>query len=442
MFYYGDNGKIYETAEKIGEGGEGRVYNIKGQDSIVAKILKETSMSTGIKMKALTTDFNWSPFIMENTMLPITTLYDNAEHNGDCVGFIMNKLKCTDVLLDVYNQPKDRISIYNQACIAKNICQLVDEIHRTGYKNGEYTAIIGDFNPKNIFIDRRTGKVQLTDTDSFHITVNYRNKKRQFRCLRLYESLIHVIPEIIKVCRKENATLDKVRGETFTRFTDYFCVAYHVHYLLLGIDPYALESVKKIDNCTESVTNVPNNAVLACAGNYVYTNVRPGYRVPVRFPDFNVLTPKLQSLFKRAFQDGADDPSARPTAAEFVTALDEYISQLDYCCCSGWDHYIIHSYNKNYCEWCRVEHENHDMRQFYTKNVPFMTNTELIHCLDLELKDIFKGEICYNLGIRLINSDRVVSVSYLNRALKYFGNDMQPGVIKRRGQINKYLSMI
>ena len=82
------------------------------------------------------------------------------------------------------------------------------------------------------------------------------------------------------------------------------------------------------------------------------------------------------------------------------------------------------------------------MRQFYTKNVPFMTNTELIHCLDLELKDVFKGEICYNLGIRLINSDRVVSVSYLNRALKYFGNDMQPGVIKRRGQINKYLSMI
>ena len=67
-------------------------------------------------------------------------------------------------------------------------------------------------------------------------------------------------------------------------------------------------------------------------GNYCYSNlyndgtkrkIRPDY-----CPDFNILTPKLQSLFIRAFETGARQPELRPSPDEFIPALAEYVGIL------------------------------------------------------------------------------------------------------------------
>jgi len=441
LVYYGADGIAYELTNRLGGGGEGDIYTIKGDSNKVAKIFKKIDLQMSLKIRALSEAVQWSELIVKNAMLPLTTLFSDNTRSGECVGFVMNRLKCKELLLDVYNQPENRISIYNQACLAENICRLVDEIHKAGMVNGNHSIILGDFNPKNIFVDRRTGQVQLTDTDSFHVTVKYRNRVRELKCRALYKDLFF-IPEILKACVSQNTSLENVQGETFTIYTDYFCMAYHVHKLLLGVEPYAGERVQSAIDSSDSVETAPSDAVLASAGNYVYTNVRSGYRIPSRFPDFSILTPQLQRLFRRAFQDGASDPKARPTAAEFAEALGEYISQLDYCHCNGWDHYLIHSYDKDYCEWCRVEHESGDRRVFFSQNVPYMTDQELLHSLELDLKKVFKAEIYYNLGIRSKKNDKIQARDYLLKAADMFRGDSQPGAIKRQDQIKEQLGKL
>ena len=171
MLYYGNDGKTYNTTKLIGKGGEGEVFDIVEDPDKVIKIFKKTSLEM-----ALTKDFQWSEFVSNNTMFPLAALYTNRACTGECVGYVMRRLKSQEMLLDVYNHPDNMISIYNQACIAMNISRLVKEIHYIGYSEGRYNVVIGDFNQKNIFVDRRTGNVQLTDADSFHVNVKYRGK--------------------------------------------------------------------------------------------------------------------------------------------------------------------------------------------------------------------------------------------------------------------------
>ena len=40
MVYYGSDNNVYELTKQLGAGAEGVVYNIKGHNNIVAKILK------------------------------------------------------------------------------------------------------------------------------------------------------------------------------------------------------------------------------------------------------------------------------------------------------------------------------------------------------------------------------------------------------------------
>lgn len=377
----------YILTNKIGEGGEGYIFEVQGNSNIVAKIFKKINNETILKIKGLI-NFDFSDEIKKCVTFPITALYSNKNClDKDCVGFIMNKLTCNEMLLDIYNQPNDRISIYRQACIAFYLSQLVDEIHQFGYINNHYSLLIGDFNPKNIFVDRRYGNIQITDSDSFHMRVVYKGQVMTLRCGVLWKDMF-LVPELIKICRDQNANLTTAQGETFTVYTDYFFLAYHIHKLLLGVDPYGRPKTTK--QYSGSSVSVPPANAMAIGGNYIYTNVLQGYQIPERYPDFNILTPELQNLFKRAFQDGANKPSSRPTAKEFSEALEKYIKSLEHCECNAWDHYLRKGYDKDYCEWCRVEHEYGRKRELYPKNIPFMSKAELEYCLKLNFPNYYK----------------------------------------------------
>ena len=387
----------YILTNQIGEGGEGRIFEVMGNNNIVAKIFKNINNETILKIRFLS-QFKFSDFIKRCVTLPTTALFADKNCLGDCIGYIMSKLTCNEMLLDIYNQPEDRISIYNQACLALNLSRLVDELHKSGYVNNHYSLLIGDFNPKNIFIDRKNGDIQISDSDSFHMRVIYNGQVRTLRCSVLWKDMFFV-PELIKICRDQNVNLATAQGETFTVYTDYFFLAYHIHKLLLGVDPYGRP--KNIAQYSGSSVSAPPTNAMAIGGNYIYTNVIQGYQIPDRYPDFNILTPELQDLFKMAFQDGAANPKIRPTAKDFCNALEDYIESLEYCECNGWDHYLRKDYNKPYCEWCRVEHEYGQQRTFYPKNIPYMSNNELEYCLKINLSNDYKSLIQTELKKRL-----------------------------------------
>lgn len=71
-----------------------------------------------------------------------------------------------------------------------------------------------------------------------------------------------------------------------------------------------------------------------------------------------------------------------------------------------------------------------------------MTEQELLHCLEINLKNSFKGEVCYVLAKRCVRYDKQRAKEYFFKALNYFGNDPQEGVRRRIDMINGELAVL
>jgi DNA-binding helix-hairpin-helix protein with protein kinase domain len=76
---------------------------------------------------------------------------------------------------------------------------------------------------------------------------------------------------------------------------------------------------------------------------------KPRVTPPPDACDFAIFPNQLQDLFFRAFDEGHTDPNRRPSAAEFVRALDAHIQALDTCAANP-----KHRYNRGLrqCPWC------------------------------------------------------------------------------------------
>ncbi|MCU0544035.1 MAG: hypothetical protein MUE44_17980 [Oscillatoriaceae cyanobacterium Prado104] len=73
----------------------------------------------------------------------------------------------------------------------------------------------------------------------------------------------------------------------------------------------------------------------------------------------NIIHPELQKLFRKCFNDGHHKPNARPSAADWETALEVAISELAQCSVESGHHYAK-SYGK--CYWCERKRQlSYDM---------------------------------------------------------------------------------
>ena len=385
MVYYGNDGKTYNLNNKLGSGGEGIVYEVQGSPNMVAKIFKERNRSRDLKVEALA-KLPWPSEVREYLVLPEVALYEDS---GLKIlrGYVMEKVDCSSTLADVYSETHP-LSIYKKSCVAENLCRAVIAIHSTG------NVVIGDFNSKNILVDRTNGKMRIVGVDNMQMTVKKGGRTVEFPCVALDPILF--MPEILNKFQQQNAKkLEEITGGTFTRYTDYYCLAYHIHMLLMAQKPYGAAMDKTdIDNSVPA----PTTKSMACRGQYAYVNLPAGTSLPKIYPSFDIITPKLQSLFIRAFKDGSSDPTVRPTAEEFLSALEDYTAGLRFCRCDGFDHYLHKTYNKKHCEWCRVEREKQQERQVSNEDILWMTEDELLH-----LADIAPGLKCvlyFELGVR------------------------------------------
>ena len=237
---------------------------------------------------------------------------------------------------------------------------------------------MGDFNFKNIAVDRSNGNIKILDSDSFHLTFHKNGKPVVLPCTELHPNFFP--PEILKLQKSHNnATFEQLHNNgytTFTLYTDYYCLAYHIHMFLMGCPPFSRAGKAKDIATKNSVPALPNTNELEINGNYCYSNLRDGTMLPLYCPDFNIITPELQKLFIRAFQESANNPERRPTPEEFISALEPFIRELHYCNCNGWNHYLHKSWNKNYCEWCRISGYKKVIPD-YIEDILLMSDTEL-----------------------------------------------------------------
>ena len=366
--YLGSDGRTYSLGKEIGSGGEGIVYDLVGIDGRVAKIFKERMLERDLKVAALA-KLPWPDEVLEYLVLPRAALYDKDDHSV-LRGFIMEKSDCRNSLADVYSESHP-LSIYKKACVGVNLCKAVKAVHEAG----RGSVVIGDFNSKNILVDRSSGKIKIIDTDSLHLKVKIKGHQMEYPC-RALDPLLYM-PEILRKFAAQSArTLSELEGATFSKYTDYYCLAYHIHILLTTQKPFGAALTKED---IEKSRPAPTQNSMSAMGEYVYVNRHAGTLLPRFYPDFNILTPTLQRLFTRAFRDGAKDPSLRPGPDEFLPALEEYIEGLRFVPCKGFDHYLYEKYRCNTCEWCRIEEVKKQNRKPKEEDLPWMTNGELLH---------------------------------------------------------------
>ena len=340
---YGDNNQSYLLTQVLSSGGEGKICKIKDSDNCVAKIFRERDQQRDAKVRILK-QFQWSYDIRKYVVLPQVILYEDEEKTRQC-GYVMDKVDCSTSLTDTFtgNHP---LSIKMRAVVGLNVCKALEAIHMNGV-NSEVQLVIGDFNFNSIVVDRNTGDIHIIEADSFHLTVKHGDEYKVLPCTVLYPDL--TMPEILKLFIKNpKADLKDLINNgyfTFSVYTDYYCMAYHLHLLLLNCTPFAY-SIRNLEY---------GNRELAMNGNYSYSNLFNPSILPAYCPDFDILTPELKELFIRAFEKGANQPEVRPSPSEFIKALSIYIDDLTLCNCSKQGHYIRKGYQFEDCEWCRIE---------------------------------------------------------------------------------------
>src|SRR5262249_47973571 len=149
-----------------------------------------------------------------------------------------------------------------------------------------------------------------------------------------------------RVGRPEFTPPELVRADWATTVrhpsSDLFALAIHLYQLLLeGEHPF--RGVWRGDG------DKPPVSVLAEHGIWAHQNGGPLAPRPAA-SSAGLLPPAIVAMFRRAFEDGALDPGARPTAAQWHGALDGLASELRQCTADR-----MHFYPRSHdaCPWCR-----------------------------------------------------------------------------------------
>jgi hypothetical protein len=124
--------------------------------------------------------------------------------------------------------------------------------------------------------------------------------------------------------------------------SDLFALAIHLYQLLLeGEHPF--RGVWRGDG------EKPPVSVLAGRGIWAHQNGGPLVPRPAAI-SAGLLPPAIVAMFRQAFEDGAVDPGARPTAAQWHAALNGLADQLRQCAADR-AHFYPRSHDT--CPWCR-----------------------------------------------------------------------------------------
>jgi DNA-binding helix-hairpin-helix protein with protein kinase domain len=210
--------------------------------------------------------------------------------------------------------------------VAWNLAFMTARMHDEG-------LVIGDFSSNNVVVDR-AGFVTFLDCDSIAFTDPVTGE--YFPCL------MHTA---------DYSAPERQKGGPATPQSDDFALSVLIYQLLTGGNhPFG-----GVPHESDSEATVKDNIAANCS--YV---VRPeSVVVPRSVVDPLVLPPALLGLARRAFGPGGADPALRPTAQEWLRALDQERSRVRVCAARP-----LHTYGSHLdgCPWCaRAAMTGHDL---------------------------------------------------------------------------------
>lgn len=317
------DGTVVELHARVGEGGEGVVFHVGGDASLVAKIYKpfhsEDERKERERKLAAIVDH-------DNEKLRLAGAWPQEilrDEEGNFAGFVMEFLGGYMPLHMAY-QIKSRAkrlpgrTFAFLVRVARNLAACVHFVHEAG-------LVIGDMNESNVHVTAGA-MVRLIDCDSFQVEVNGEVLTPKVGKTELMP------PELQGV---------ELAGRRRRPEEDQFTLAVLIFQILaFGRHPFA---GRPKDDRLEIT---PEMAIEE--GYYVYTQRRDIPIDPPPFLDVSWAPPNIQEMFEDAFEAG----KRRPTAEEWYKALSELENEL--VSCSDNEHHVHWTGIKS-CPWCELE---------------------------------------------------------------------------------------
>lgn len=310
--------------ELIAQGGEGGVFKIPGNPSVVAKLYHQAPSADRIaKLKAMVAGS--SPELLRLTCWPTEIVAER--HGGPVRGFLMPSAGINKEVHKLYS-PKSR-SVEFQSVdwgfliqAAANVARAFAVVHRDGH-------VIGDVNHSSVMI-AQDATVKLIDCDSFQVQAN----GQRYLC-EVAEPL-HMPPEL------QGKAL---RGVIRTPNHDSFGLAVLVFELLfMGRHPFAGMFLGQGDLALEQKIE---RFMFAYGPKAQSRQVRQ----PPNTLALEAVSPEITGMFEVAFADfGAT--GVRPPAGDWVRALTKLQNSLKRCASDA-----SHAYWNGLpvCPWCEIE---------------------------------------------------------------------------------------
>lgn len=337
MSYYDERGRRLDLIGEGHRGGEGAVHAIAGDRSRVAKIYHAARLGDGLHTKLRIMleqppdDPSWKSS-RHRSIAWVDGLVFADTSGRELRGFTMPAVDTSEFRqAHVYYDAADRLQIFGGGFTwrhllysAHNLTSAVAAVHAAGHR-------VVDLRETNLLV-APSSLVTLIDCDSFQI------KDRRTR--QVYPTRVatgdYLPPELQGVdFRTQNP--DRYHADLFALAVLVF------RFLMLGVHPFQARGA--------GVTDAPTTEAKIRKGLFAFAGRRRDVEPPEYAPPFAIVPAGLQALFARAFVDGHGNPDARPSAADWVTALEREGSRLRTCTANP-NHLFAHRLRS--CPWCRI----------------------------------------------------------------------------------------
>jgi DNA-binding helix-hairpin-helix protein with protein kinase domain len=320
------SGTRLEFGAKLGTGGEGTVYELRGRPDLVAKVYqKPLPREAEEKIRLMAVRGN--KILQSIAAWPMSPVYSRS--GGPIIGFLMPKLCGYSPIHKLYS-PAHRKMAFPSADwrhlvnAARNAAAAFAVIHQLGH-------VIGDVNQGNLFVAANTS-VKLIDCDSFQFQEN----GRVFPC---EVGVAHFTPPELQKAKT-------FRGIRRVQNHDNFGLAVLLfHLLFMGRHPfsgvYSGRQDMPIERAIESFR-------FAFSTHTASRDMSP----PPNSVSLSIVPEEIRSLFETAFGPSGTQASGRPTARTWVSALDKLRSSFR-TCGTEQAHRFWQGLTK--CPWCELE---------------------------------------------------------------------------------------
>ncbi len=312
--------------QQIGRGGEGAVYEVDEQPTLLAKVYHKRPLPEDQVAKIEAMVSCWSSALETIAAWPKSILYDPATRKP--CGLLMTKMDGARQLHELYGTTNRRRHFpdagwHHLVLAARNTAAAFQTLHSAN-------IVVGDVNQGNLLVDKGMC-VRLIDCDSFQIAA----KNRTFNCP---VGTPHFTPPELQSL--------KLREVVRTANHDRFGLAVLIfHLLFVGRHPFAGRFRGAGDL---SIEKAIAERRFAFSKDKAATLVDP--------PPASLLLEDLPAgvgaLFERAFRSPEGDANGRPTPIEWVQELDLLVKRRKVCSFEA-----VHVYYSQLidCPWCRIE---------------------------------------------------------------------------------------